>query len=299
MNINSNHLDSYAIGKKAAFIGMIASGLLAFIKISGGLISGSTSLTADGVESASDMLASAIIFGGMSIAQRPPDGKFPYGYGRAENLAAKTTGTILLMSAVLLITHSVHKLFSPAVQLPAWTLLPLALSFIVKLVLAFYKYAIGKKIRSSALKADAANDSVDILSALVAAIAIILNLYDHEKFAYADAFGGLGISVIVFYLGYTIFRETSRELMDSMPKEEIVESVTKSSLEIFGVRAVEKCIGRKSGTYYFFDLHIEVEESMTVRDAHDLGHRVKDHILQNCDYVKDVLVHVEPYNEPL
>lgn len=293
---NKTLANNYAIGKKVALAGMCASGFLAFLKIAGGMVSGSTSLTADGIESASDVLASAIIYGGMTIAQKPPDVNFPYGYGRAENLAAKTTGTILLMSAVLLATHSLHRLSAPSIALPAWTLIPLALSFIVKLALSMLKYIMGKKIRSSALKADAANDSVDMLSAIVAASAIILNLINHEKFRHADAIGGIGVSIIVFYIGYTIFRDTSKELMDSMPNPEFVNLVSSAASQVTGVLAVEKCLGRKSGTYYFFDLHLEVDENMTVRNAHELSHNVKDHIIETCDFVRDVLVHIEPYN---
>src|SRR5690606_33497167 len=112
------------------------------------------------------------------IAQRPADDQFPYGYGRAESLAGKTVGTILLMSAVLLATHSTHRLFGPPVNLPAWILLPLGLSFVAKLLLASVKYRTGKLIRSSALIADSGNDAVDTLSAAVASGAIILNIID-------------------------------------------------------------------------------------------------------------------------
>jgi cation diffusion facilitator family transporter len=285
----------YKTGQRIAAVGMGVSAVLSFIKITGGIISGSASLAADGVESGSDVLSSAILYGGMAIARRPADEKFPYGYGRAESIAGKATGTILLMSAVLVATHSTHRLFEPEKTLPSWTLILLGLSFVAKAVLAAVKFTAARRIRSTALKADALNDSADMLSAAVAAVAISLSLWDPQRFAFADAVGGMAVSVIIFIMGLSIFRQTSRELMDEMPDPALVRKVRDSASRVSGVRVVEKCFGRKSGTQFFFDLHIEVDSMMTVLAAHELSHHVKDAILSDCDFVKNVLVHVEPF----
>jgi len=288
---------NYRTGQRLAIIGLIVSAGLAFVKLTGGIFTQSTSLSADGLESASDVLASAIIWGGMAIARRPADERFPYGYGRAESLAGKTVGTILLMSAVLLATHSTHRLMGPGINLPAWILIPLAISLVLKGILAVAKYRTGRAIRSSALIADSGNDAVDMVSAIVAIGAVTLNLIDHERFAYADPLGGLGVSLIIFLMGINIFRRTSEELMDIMPDPELVSEVRNAASTVPGVLAVEKCFGRKSGTQFFFDLHIEVDPDMSVRDAHEVAHHVKDKLLGACRFVKDVLVHVEPFND--
>lgn len=288
---------AYRAGQRLAVLGMLVSGILAFAKIAGGLFSGSTSLTADGLESASDVLTSGIVFGGMAIARRPADERFPYGYGRAESLAGKTVATVLLMSAVLLGTHSVHKLGHPPVSLPSWTLWPLAASFIAKAVLSSVKFRAGRRLRSSSLMADAVNDSVDMVSATVASIAIALTLYDAQRFAYADALGGLGVATIIFFMGLQLFRRTSSELMDVMPEDELVAEVRESAEKVPGVRFIEKSYGRKSGVHYFFDLHVEVDSEMKVYEAHILAHAVKSAVLRDCPYVKDVLVHIEPHDE--
>jgi len=291
----SGEIAGYKAGQRLAFLGIIISAGLAFIKLAGGIFTHSTSLSADGFESASDVLASAIIWSGMAIARRPADQKFPYGYGRAESLAGKTVATILLMSAVLLATHSYHRLSGPVIALPNWILAPLALSFILKGWLAVQKFTTGKRIRSSALVADSGNDAVDMLSAAVAAGAIGLNLLDPARFSYADPVGGLLVSLIIFCLGINIFWRTSEELMDVMPNNDLVDQVRRVANSDEAVLGVEKCFGRKSGTQFFFDLHIEVDPLMTVSDAHSVAHRVKDAILHECPFTRDVLVHVEPY----
>lgn len=287
---------NYRRGQRLAVWGLIISAGLAFIKLAGGIFTHSASLSADGLESASDVLASAMIWSSMAIARRPADQKFPYGYGRAESLAGSTVGTVLLMSAVLLVVHSMQRLMGPPVELPSWILWPLGLSFVLKGFLSAAKYRTGRKIRSSALIADSGNDAVDMVSAVVAAGAISLNLFDHERFSYADPVGGLAVAVIIFIMGINIFRRTSQELMDSMPDETVVAQVRTMAGRVTGVEKVEKCYGRKSGTHFFFDLHIEVDPDMTVLNAHDVAHQVKDGIMADCDFVKDVLVHVEPFD---
>ena len=298
LKLENTEDQNYRSGQRLAITGLVVSAGLAFIKLAGGLFTHSAALSADGLESASDVLASAMIWSSMAIARRPPDEKFPYGYGRAESLAGITIGTILLMSALLLAAHSALRLAGPPIQLPSWILLPLALSFVLKGWLSAAKYRTGKRIRSSALVADSGNDAVDMISALVAAAAISLNLLDHEKFAYADPIGGVGVAVIIFLMGVGIFRRTSQELMDVMPDDDLVAEVRFVASKVDGVIEVEKSYGRKSGTQFFFDLHIEVDSGMTVLKAHDVAHNVKDEIMSNCPFVKNVLVHVEPHESP-
>ncbi len=287
---------AYATGQRIALWSMAVSALLATVKISGGLVSGSAALTADGFESASDILASAIVFGGMQLAQRPANDRFPYGYGRAESLAGRTVATFLIVSALLLAAHSILKFFEPTPVLPPWTLAPLAVSFLVKWVLAAAKRRVGKRLRSSALQADALNDGVDMLSATVAAAAIGLTLISPDKFGWADPAGGLGVALIILVVAASVYRDTSHELMDVMPSPDLVAAVRSTACSVDGVKEVEKCFGRKSGMQFFFDLHVQVDPNMTVLQAHDLAHFVKDAILDRHPYVRDVLVHIEPYS---
>lgn len=287
-------ITAYKTGQRMAFWSILVSACLAILKISSGLIAGSTALLADGIESASDMLTSAIVLGGMAIARRPADDRFPYGYGRAESLAGKTVATTLLIFATLLGAKSIGRFIENPPAPPPWALIPLGISFITKLFLSWYKHRLGRKLRSSALLADAANDIMDVFSATVAAAGIAVAVW-YPHLARADAVGGFGVSMIIFVLGVQIFRKTSNELMDVMPEPELVLAVRSSAGGVPGVLGVEKCFGRKSGMFYLFDLHVEVNPQMTVRSAHELAHIVQDRILEDCPYVKAVLVHVEPH----
>jgi divalent metal cation (Fe/Co/Zn/Cd) transporter len=83
-------------------------------------------------------------------------------------------------------------------------------------------------------------------------------------------------------------------LMDTMPEEELMHQIRKAASAVPGVRGVEKCYARKTGLRYHVDLHLEVDSAMTVRQSHELAHKVRLHVMQTLDWVADVLVHVEP-----
>lgn len=291
--------DRYRLGEQVAVISIAASTALAALKIYTGVLWGSTALTADGFESASDIVASLVVLGGMSKAKRAPDANHPYGYGRAESLAGRTVATILIVFAVLIAIKSVRAMFDPGDAPPLIALAPLAVSFAAKGVLAAWKRRLGQRLGSTSLKADAANDLVDMLSATVAGIGIACAALAPGSLAFADPLGGLAVGAIIFLIGYRIYRETSRELMDAMPDTEFVGCVRRAAMSVPGVRDVEKIAGRKAGMDHFFDLHLWVDPMMPVADAHFLGHQVQDAIMAACPSVRQVLVHVEPdLNDP-
>jgi cation diffusion facilitator family transporter len=291
--------DRYRFGEQVAVISVAVSTALAALKIYTGVLWDSTALTADGFESASDIVASLVVLGGMSKARRAPDANHPYGYGRAESLAGRTVATILIVFAVLIALKSVRSLFDPGSAPPLIALAPLTVSFAVKGVLAAWKRRLGRRLGSTSLMADAANDLVDMLSATVAGIGIACAAVAPGSLAFADPLGGLAVGIIIFLIGYRIHRETSRELMDAMPDTEFLVCVRRAAMSVNGVRDVEKIIGRKAGMDHFFDLHLWVDPMMPVAEAHYIGHQVQDAIMAACPSVRQVLVHVEPdLNDP-
>jgi cation diffusion facilitator family transporter len=164
-----------------------------------------------------------------------------------------------------------------------------------KATMAALKFQFGRRINSQALVADAWNDSMDILSAFTALVAVALTLWRPEQFASADQYGAFGVGLIVVFLGIRVTYETGEQLMDRMPDPQRLEVIRRVALQVDGARAVEKCFARRTGLRYHVDLHLEVDPEMTVRESHRIAHDVRARILEELDWVADVLVHVEPY----
>ncbi|MCX6625538.1 MAG: cation diffusion facilitator family transporter [Acidobacteria bacterium] len=287
--------EAHQIGKRVAVAGMVVSGLLAALKISVGWFAGSTSVVADGIESAADVVTSGIVLFGLEVASRPPDDNHPYGHGRFETLTGLAVGLILAITGGGICFRSLQMIngqHAPPASYAMWALL---VSIVAKAVLSSYKFRNGRKIHSAALVADAWNDSVDILSGAVAMVAVGLTIFDPARFLAADHCGGAAVGLIVIFLGIQVIRETVLHLMDTMPDGKTLDEIRSVAGQVPGVHGVEKCYARKTGLQYHVDLHVEVDQDMTVRASHQLAHEVRQAIVDRLDWVADVLVHVEPY----
>jgi cation diffusion facilitator family transporter len=160
--------------------------------------------------------------------------------------------------------------------------------------MAIVKFRVGRKIGSGSLLADAWNDTVDIVSAGAALSAVGLTLYDPDRFLAADHYGGFAVGLFVIYTGLRVLRDTSLDLIDTMPAPDFVERIKATALEVPGVHGIEKCYARKTGLQHHVDLHVEVDPRITVAESHDIATSVRAHLRDGMPEVADVLVHIEP-----
>lgn len=282
------------LGKKIALISIAVSAALAIAKIVVGWFAGSTSVVADGVESAGDVLASGFILVGFILAARPADENHPYGHGRYETLTGFLVGIILFLGGVGICYRSLQNVAEVHAPPAAYGFAPLAISLVAKSVLSAVKFRYGKRIHSSAVTADAWNDFVDIISAAAAMTALGLTLLDPSRFLAADHYGGFAVGIIVVFTGIGVAKESSERLSDVMPQPELLDQLRQTALAVPGVAGVEKLFARSTGLQYHIDLHLEVDPGMTVLRAHDIANQVRFTIREKIPWVADVLVHVEP-----
>ena len=280
--------------RQLAIFGMVVSGLLAILKITVGWLGHSAALSADGFESASDVLTSGLVLIALTIAARPADENHPYGHGRVEILTGLLLGFILFCAGVAIAWHGLTP-HADETQLPAfYAIWPLIVSIGAKSWMLMVKYRHSRRIGSSSLLADASNDGIDILSGLVALAALSLTLFDPQRFPRADHYGAFVVGLIVGATGLHVMYESGMQLMDTMPDERSMTRIREVALSVSDVAGVEKCFARKTGLKYHVDLHLEVDPDMTVRDSHEIATRVRDRIRHQLPWVADVLVHVEP-----
>jgi cation diffusion facilitator family transporter len=282
------------IGRRIALISMGISAGLAALKITVGLAAHSNSVVSDGIESASDVLASGIVFLGLALASKPADADHPYGHGRFETLAGLAVGLMLGITGTAICFRSLQ-FADDQHKLAAYAIWPLILSTFVKGVLSTAKFRTGRRIGSDALIADGWNDTVDILSGVVALVAVSLAVWMPGRFSAADHYGAFAVGIIVIFLGLRVILETARQLIDTMPEASRLEEIRRVAKKVPGALGIEKCFARKTGLRWHVDLHLEVDPNMTVRESHFIAHEVRDHILAEIQWVADVLVHVEPH----
>lgn len=290
-----SHSAKSRAARRVAVISIAVSAALAAAKITVGWIGGSKSVLADGFEAAGDVVASAVVLFGLAVAGRPPDANHPYGHGRIETLSGFLVGLLLAVSGALISLTSVVGFREVHAPPAAYSAIPLVASIVIKVGLTIWKFRKAAATGSSGLHADAWNDSVDILSGAVALVALAVTLFDPGRFLAADHFGGAAVGLIVIYLGLRVVRDTTMQLMDTMPDEDLISEIRRVAEAVPGARRVEKCYARKTGLHYHVDLHLEVDPELTVHQSHEIASELRRHVTRELDWVADVLVHIEPY----
>lgn len=273
---------------------MIVNFIFAAAKILGGLIGNAYVLIADGIESALDIAGSLVIWGGLKFAARPPDETHPYGHGKAEPIAAVVVAFGVLAAALGLAIESVREIRTPHHGPAPFTLGILIVVIVVKEILFRYVNRIGHNVESTAVQTDAWHHRSDALTSAAAFIGISAALIGGRGWESADDWAALFACGVIAANGVRLLRPALSEIMDTAPRGEIVDRVRNAAGAVPGVIEVEKCFVRKMGLSFYVDLHVRVDESITVRQGHDIAHKVKRAIQETDGRIADALVHVEP-----
>jgi cation diffusion facilitator family transporter len=281
-------------GARIALFGVTINIFLAAAKILAGLFGHAYVLIADGIESSLDVGGSIVIWGGLTVAARPPDATHPYGHGKAEPIAALVVAVGVLAAALGLAIQSVREIFLPHHAPAPWTLVVLIVVVVVKECLYRYVIRFGQKMESTAVKTDAWHHRSDAITSIAAFVGISVALIGGEAWRSADDWAALFACAVIGANGYRLLRPALFEIMDTAPHGKFIKSIREVARSVPGVIEVEKCRARKMGLDFYIDLHVGVDGNMSVHEGHEIAHRVKSAIQQSDPRIADVLVHIEP-----
>jgi cation diffusion facilitator family transporter len=281
-------------GARVALLGLVINVALASVKIVAGVVGHAYVLIADGIESALDVAGSIVIWGGLTVAARPPDRTHPYGHGKAEPIAALVVALCVLVAAIGLAVESVREILIPHHGPAPFTLGILVVVIVIKEILFRYVNRIGEDLESTAVQTDAWHHRSDALTSAAAFIGISVALVGGEPWQSADDWAALFACAVIAANGIRLARPAFYEIMDTAPGGKIVRSILAVASSVPGVVEVEKCHVRKMGLDYYVDLHVGVDGDISVHQGHQIAHRVKSAIQQSQPRVADVLVHIEP-----
>ena len=279
---------------KATYFSIIGNTCLAIIKGLAGFFGNSYALIADAIESTADIFASFLVLFGIKYSNRPADKNHPYGHGRAEPLITFLVVGFLITSATVIAYESIINIRTPH-QLPkTWTLIILGAIIIWK----EYSFRLVMKrsvqTNSSSLRADAWHHRSDAITSVAAFIGISIALILGNGYEAADDWAALFASGFILYNSYLIFRPALGEIMDEHLYDDLIAQIRVVSLQVDGIIDTEKCFIRKAGMQYHVDLHATVESNITVKEGHDLAHKLKDTLREKIPELGHVLIHVEP-----
>ncbi len=282
----------YDMAKKVGFISLTMNIFLSGIKIIVGYISGSRALVADGFHSVSDVLSTVIVIVSVKISRQPPDKEHPYGHGKAESIATKLLGIILILTGLGIGRSAVTNILQGNISIPTnAALVVVILSIGVKEVLYHYIIRVGRRTDNKTLIADAYHHRSDALSSIAALIGIGGAIIGYPI---ADSIASLVVALFIIKVGVNILLEAINELMDAVPNQEKREAIIEDIERLDNVIEVGNIKLRAYGPHLYIDIAVVVEDDLTVIEGHTVAVIVKERIKELNSNVEEVLVHIDP-----
>jgi cation diffusion facilitator family transporter len=282
---------------KATYFSIVGNTCLALIKGIAGVFGNSHALIADAIESTTDIFSSLLVLFGIKYSNRPADKNHPYGHGRAEPLVTFLVVGFLITAAIIIAYQSIRNIAMPHKLPKPYTLIILGAIIIWKEISYRWVMRKSKETNSSLLKADAWHHRSDAITSIAAFIGISIALIFGKGYEGADDWAALFAAVLILYNSYLIFRPALGEIMDEYSYDDLVEKIRKTSLEVEGIKGTEKCLIRKTGMVYHIDLHAIVDANISVKQGHDLAHKLKNSLKEKMPDLGEILIHVEPNEE--
>jgi len=276
--------------KKVLIITMLLNFFVSGAKIFYGYYTNSLAILSDGFHSLFDGVSNIVGLLGVYLSSQPPDEKHPYGHRKYETFFTIFVGLLMFVTCIEIFKKIYDSITGVhTVDITNASFVIMGSTMIINTLVARYEIKKGRELGSEYLLADSAHTRSDIyISAGVIASLVLMKL----GFIFADVITGAVVGIFVAKAGIHIIKDAADSLLDrtKIDKAGIKEIVSH-------VKGVKGCHGvRTRGTinHVYLDLHLVVEPSLTVQDAHEIAHIVEKEIKKRFPEVIDVVVHIEP-----
>ena len=277
-------------------IGFWLNALLMVMKLAAGHYGESEAVFADGIESACDFVSIGLTLVALRVGRKPYDEDHPYGHGKVESLAAVLVSIIIGATGAWVLYSAVTTIASGSYTAPAlMAVLAAAVTIVVKESLYRYSMRIGGALGSPALLAIAKDHRKDAITSIATLAGVGCAYLGYEIMDPVAA--GL-TSLFIFHIGYQTFCSSAHELMDGQPEQDLLDAIVMLAEDVDGVYQVHEIRARHSGQFLIVDLKLDMDPEMTVKRSHDIATVVKARIFERFNNVGDVMIHINPSNEP-
>jgi cation diffusion facilitator family transporter len=296
-------------GKLAAIFGIISNLILVAMKLTVAIIIAINAMNAstatatfisflpmaligDAINNLSDMASSIVTLVGFKISGKPADKEHPFGHERIEYVAGLIVSAIVIVLAVELFRDSLDKILANSeVRYELVTIIILAISVLIKLLQGYFNYGMGKAISSEALKATALDSTTDAIATFAILISGILSYTLHYDFL--DGYMGIVVAIFVCFSGIKMIKSTANPLIGEATNKQFADEIVKFVLSHKDIHGVHDVLCHSYGpTKYFVSLHAEVDQKMSLVDAHDIIDNIEEEVKHK--YHCDITIHMDP-----
>jgi cation diffusion facilitator family transporter len=278
-------------GIRAVQISLLALAITAAFQLVVAMASGSVAVLADTIHNFADASTAIPLWLAFKVSSRPPNTRYTYGYGRAEDLAGVFVLLMIVGSASIALWESIQKLLHPEpIALLGWVALAGVGGFVGNELVAQYRIRVGQRIGSAALVADgyhARTDALTSLAVVLGAAGVWLG------FPIADPLVGLLITVAILLVLKDSAIQMWRRLMDAV-EPGLIEQASAAAASAEGVQRVSTVRARWIGHTIHAEALIVADADLTLGEAHGVAERARHNMLHAVPKLSSVTVHVDP-----
>jgi len=254
-------------------------------------LSDSVSLLATLIDSVLDALASLINLVAVRHALTPADKEHRFGHGKAEALAGLSQSMFIAGSAGFLLLEAGRRLISPiAVEAVGTSMLVMVFSIVATLLLLGFQRHVIRKTNSTAIRADALHYRTDLLVNASVILALWLSVKGWAGF---DALFACAIAIYILYSAWEIITVSYDHLMDRELPDPQREEIEKLVLQHKSARGLHDLRSRHSGTMTFIQLHLELDDDLSLLEAHKISDEVELSLLEAFPG-SEIIIHIDP-----
>jgi ferrous-iron efflux pump FieF len=280
-----------ALLRLASRASVLTASVLLAAKLGAWLLSGSVSLLASLADSLMDGAASLITLFAVRWALQPADNEHRFGHGKAEALAGLGQATFIAGSAVFLVLQAIDRLLHPApVEHAVVGVVVMVFSILLTAGLLVLQRWVVRLTGSAAIAGDALHYATDLISNLAIIAALVLAELGWPGL---DPIFGLLIAAGVVKSAWGIGNNAVRALMDHELPAETQAEIQRLALSMAGVLGVHDLRTRQSGPTIFIQLHLELDDSQSLMDAHHTTEAVEA-ALRQAHPGAEVFIHQDP-----
>ncbi|MDX9859466.1 MAG: cation diffusion facilitator family transporter [Rhodospirillales bacterium] len=276
----------------ATYASLSVAGILVIAKLGAWLATDSVSLLSTLVDSMLDVGASGLSFLAVRHATQPADREHRFGHGKAESLGGLGQSAFVFGSGVFVLAQAVHRLLFP-VELANTEVgyAVMALGMLLSTVLVLFQRYVVRKTGSVAIGAESLNYQNDIL--VNASVIVSLAITTGYGWPAADPLFAIGIAAYIMWGAWRIGRRALDILMDRELPDDDRNRIRRLACDCDGVRGVHAIRTRSSGLHLFVQLHVELDDELSLREAHAVVEEVERALAQVYPNA-DILIHADP-----
>lgn len=278
--------------KQIALVAVIGGIVILLVKLAAYFVSNSVALLSDALESIVNIAASGLMLFSVWLSEKPADDSHNYGHQKIEDISSLLEGVFIIVAALLIINAAAGRLFSGV--LPVEIDLAIGISMVATALnggIAWYLAKESKKSGSAAMEGDSKHLLSDVIS--TAGVWVGLFIVSLTGWSIVDSLLAFIVAILIIRMGAGLVIKSSAHLMDNSYKADeakIQEILLRHKYQLIDFHELKT---RRNGNLVFCELHLSVDGSLSVNDAHDLTDHLENELKQELPNA-NLTIHVEP-----